>query len=182
MPTSALRVRHAAAATVCFQQILRDEWGFDGMVVSDCGAINDFYLPKRHGVAEDARTATALGVISGTDVECGSVYKHLPEAVKRGYLSEEAVDVCVRRLLAERFRLGNFDPDSLVEWTSIPMSVVDCKAHRDLALQAAREQMVLLKNNGVLPLDTGKKIMVMGPMPLTRQCSGAYITDSRAIR
>ncbi len=145
------------------QQILRDEWGFDGMVVSDCGAINDFYLPKRHGVAEDARTATALGVMSGTDVECGSVYKHLPEAVKRGYLGEDAVDVCVRRLLAGRFRLGDFDPDSLVEWTSIPMSVVDCRAHRDLALQAAREQMVLLKNNGVLPLDTDKKIMVMGP-------------------
>lgn len=145
------------------QQILRDEWGFDGMVVSDCGAINDFYLPKRHGVAEDAPTATALGVLSGTDVECGSVYKHLPEAVAKGHVSREAVDVCVRRLLAERFRLGDLDPDSLVGWTSIPMSVVDCKAHRDLALEAAREQMVLLKNNGVLPLRKGKRVMVMGP-------------------
>ncbi len=96
------------------QQILRDEWGFDGMVVSDCGAINDFYLPKRHGVAEDAPKATALGVLSGTDVECGSVYKHLPEAVAKGHVSQEAVDVCVRRLLAERFRLGDLDPDSLV--------------------------------------------------------------------
>ena len=145
------------------QQILRDEWGFDGMVVSDCGAINDFYLPKRHGVAEDAPKATALGVLSGTDVECGSVYKHLPEAVAKGHVSQEAVDVCVRRLLAERFRLGDLDPDSLVGWTSIPMSVVDCKAHRDLALVAAREQMVLLKNNGVLPLRKGKRVMVMGP-------------------
>lgn len=145
------------------QQILRDEWGFDGMVVSDCGAINDFYLPKRHGVAGDAPTATALGVLSGTDVECGSVYKHLPEAVVKGHVSQEAVDVCVRRLLAERFRLGDLDPDSLVGWTSIPMSVVDCKAHRDLALEAAREQMVLLKNNGVLPLRKGKRVMVMGP-------------------
>ncbi len=145
------------------QQILRDEWGFDGMVVSDCGAINDFYLPKRHGVAEDAPKATALGVLSGTDVECGSVYKHLPEAVAKGHVSQEAVDVCVRRLLAERFRLGDLDPDSLVGWTSIPMSVVDCKAHRDLALEAAREQMVLLKNNGVLPLRKGKRVMVMGP-------------------
>lgn len=145
------------------QQILRDEWGFDGMVVSDCGAINDFYLPQRHGVAEDAPKATALGVLSGTDVECGSVYKHLPEAVAKGHVSQEAVDVCVRRLLAERFRLGDLDPDSLVGWTSIPMSVVDCKAHRDLALEAAREQMVLLKNNGVLPLRKGKRVMVMGP-------------------
>ena len=145
------------------QQILRDEWGFDGMVVSDCGAINDFYLPKRHGVAEDAAGATALGVLSGTDVECGSVYKHLPEAVRKGYVSEEAVDVCVRRLLAERFRLGDFDPDSLVEWTRIPMSVIDCPEHRALALQAAREQMVLLKNDGVLPLKAGKRVMVVGP-------------------
>ena len=145
------------------QQILRDEWGFDGMVVSDCGAINDFYLPKRHGVAEDEQGATALGVLSGTDVECGAVYKNLPAAVRSGKVSEEAVDVCVRRLLAERFRLGNFDPDSLVDWTRIPMSVVDCQAHRDLALRAAREQMVLLKNNGVLPLKDGKRVMVMGP-------------------
>ena len=141
------------------QQILRDQWDFDGVVVSDCGAINDFYLPKRHGVA-----AAALGVRSGTDVECGAIYKNLPEAIKRGDLTEADIDRNVLRLLEARFSLGDFEPDSLVEWTNIPLSVISCQAHRDLALKMAREQSVLLKNNGILPLPkTGKKIMVMGP-------------------
>ena len=134
------------------------------MVVSDCGAINDFYLPKRHGVAADAPAAAALGVRSGTDVECGAIYKNLPEAIKRGDLTEADIDRNVLRLLEARFSLGDFEPDSLVEWTNIPLSVVSCQAHRDLALKMAREQSVLLKNNGILPLPkTGKKIMVMGP-------------------
>ncbi len=145
------------------QQILRDQWDFDGVVVSDCGAINDFYLPKRHGVAADA-PAAALGVRSGTDVECGAIYKNLPEAIKRGDLTEADIDRNVLRLLEARFSLGDFEPDSLVEWTNIPLSVISCQAHRDLALKMAREQSVLLKNNGILPLPkTGKKIMVMGP-------------------
>ncbi len=145
------------------QQILRDQWDFDGVVVSDCGAINDFYLPKRHGVAADA-PAAALGVRSGTDVECGAIYKNLPEAIKRGDLTEADIDRNVLRLLEARLSLGDFEPDSLVEWTNIPLSVVSCQAHRDLALKMAREQSVLLKNNGILPLPkTGKKIMVMGP-------------------
>ena len=146
------------------QQILRDQWDFDGVVVSDCGAINDFYLPKRHGVAADAPAAAALGVRSGTDVECGAISKNLPEAIKRGDLTEADIDRNVLRLLEARFSLGDFEPDSLVEWTNIPLSVVSCQAHRDLALKMAREQSVLLKNNGILPLPkTGKKIMVMGP-------------------
>ncbi len=146
------------------QQILRDQWDFDGVVVSDCGAINDFYLPKRHGVAADAPAGAALGVRSGTDVECGAIYKNLPEAIKRGDLTEADIDRNVLRLLEARLSLGDFEPDSLVEWTNIPLSVVSCQAHRDLALKMAREQSVLLKNNGILPLPkTGKKIMVMGP-------------------
>lgn len=146
------------------QQILRDQWDFDGVVVSDCGAINDFYLPKRHGVAADAPAAAALGVRSGTDVECGAIYKNLPEAIKRGDLTEADIDRNVLRLLEARLSLGDFEPDSLVEWTNIPLSVVSCQAHRDLALKMAREQSVPLKNNGILPLPkTGKKIMVMGP-------------------
>jgi len=147
------------------QQILRDEWGFDGIVVSDCGAIGDFWKPGRHGVSADASAASAKAVISGTDVECGSDYKTLPDAVKAGYINEEQIDKSVKRLLEARFELGDFDPDSLVEWTKIPESVVACKAHKDLALQMAREQMVLLQNkNGLLPLekDAGK-IVVMGP-------------------
>lgn len=147
------------------QQILREEWGFDGLVVSDCGAISDFWKPGRHGVSADAPAASAKAVISGTDVECGSDYNTLPDAVKAGYITEEQIDVSVRRLLEARFELGDFDPDSLVKWTDIQESVVACKAHKDLALQMAREQMVLLQNkNGLLPLkkDAGK-IVVMGP-------------------
>lgn len=146
------------------QHILRDKWGFDGLVVSDCGAINDFYLPKRHGVADDAPAAAALGVISGTDVECGQAYKNLPAALQRGDITIDDIDRSVCRLLAERFRVGDFDPDSIVEWTRIPLSVVACKEHRALARKAAQEQMVLLKNNGVLPLaKDASRIMVMGP-------------------
>lgn len=145
--------------------ILRYGWGYDGIVVSDCGAINDFYRPNRHDVAKDAMSATALGVRSGTDVECGGVYKNLPKAVKRGDIKESEIDVSVIRLLKERFDLGNFDPDSLVSWTNIPLSVVWCKEHRDLAKKMALEQTVLLKNNGILPLNKKdvKKLMVMGP-------------------
>lgn len=144
--------------------ILRYKWGFDGLVVSDCGAISDFYREGRHEVSKDAKAASALGVLSGTDVECGGVYKNLPGAVKRGDIKESDIDVSVKRLLKGRFELGDFDPDSLVSWTSIPMSVVSSKNHRDLAREMGREQMVLLKNNGILPLSPeAKNIMVMGP-------------------
>lgn len=147
------------------QQILRDKWGFDGVVVSDCGAIYDFFEPGRHGVASDMAAASALGVRSGTDVECGNAYRAIPEAIKRGELTEADLDRSVRRLLAERFAVGDFDPDSIVSWRSIPMSVIACDAHRRLALQMAREQMVLLKNNGILPLrkDAADGLLVMGP-------------------
>ena len=147
------------------QQILRDEWGFKGLVVSDCGAIDDFWEPGAHGVSADAASASAKTVISGTDVECGGNYRRLPEAVKAGKITEEQIDRSIVRLLEARFELGDFDPDSLVEWTNIPESVVACKEHKDLALRMAREQMVLLHNrNNTLPLakDAGK-IMVMGP-------------------
>ncbi len=144
--------------------ILRYDWGFDGLVVSDCGAIGDFYREGRHEVSKDAKAASALGVLSGTDVECGGVYKNLPGAVKRGDVKESDIDVSVKRLLKGRFELGDFDPDSIVPWTSIPMSVVSSVKHRELARKMAREQMVLLKNNGILPLSPdAANIMVMGP-------------------
>lgn len=151
-------------STRLLQHILRDEWKFKGLVVSDCGAINDFWQPNRHGVSADSASATAKAVMSGTDVECGSIYRSLPEAVRRGDLSEHDVDICVKRILKGRFELGDFDPDSLVEWTKIPISVVASDQHKQLALEMAREQMVLLKNNGVLPLPkTSEGLMVMGP-------------------
>jgi len=150
------------------QQILRQEWGFKGLVVSDCGAIDDFYKPDRHEVSADSAAATAKAIRSGTDVECGRTYNSLPQAVRRGDISESEVDVSVRRLLRGRFELGDFDADELVGWTQIPMSVVASKEHKALARQMAREQMVLLKNNGVLPLDAhssaqASRLMVMGP-------------------
>ena len=148
------------------QQILRDEWGFKGLVVSDCGAISDFWQPGRHGVSADVQAASAKGVLSGTDVECGSNYRSLPEAVRRGDISEEQINVSVRRLLKGRFELGDFDPDDLVKWTRIPMSCVASKEHKQLALEMGREQMVLLQNRGnLLPLSKSdaSRIMVMGP-------------------
>ena len=133
------------------QQILRDEWGFDGLITSDCGAIRDF-LPRWHNTAKDAAEASAQAVLAGTDVECGSEYKNLPEAVRRGDIKEADLDKSLRRLLIARFELGDLDPDDLNPWTKIPESVVACDAHKQLALEMARKSIVLLKNNGVLPL------------------------------
>ena len=150
------------------QQILRDEWGFQGLITSDCGAIRDF-LPRWHNTAKDSPEASAQAVLAGTDVECGSEYRNLPEAVRRGDIKESDLDRSLRRLLIARFELGDFDSDDLVEWTKIPSSVVASKEHKQLALEMARKSIVLLKNNGVLPIE-GKsglseksKILVMGP-------------------
>ena len=143
------------------QQILRDEWGFKGLITSDCGAINDF-LPDYHNVVELREQAAAIGVRAGTDVECGSLYRSLPKAVSEGWISEKEIDTSLRRLLMARFRLGDFDPDDMVPWTKIPESVVASKEHKQLALQIAREGIVLLKNDGILPLKQ-KDIVVMGP-------------------
>ena len=143
------------------QQILRDEWGFDGLITSDCGAIRDF-LPRWHNTAKDAAEASAQAVLAGTDVECGSEYKHLPEAVRRGDIKEADLDRSLRRLLIARFELGDFDSDELNPWTNIPESVVACDAHKQLALNMARKSIVLLKNNGVLPLTSDTKLTVLG--------------------
>ena len=143
------------------QQILRDEWGFEGLITSDCGAIRDF-LPRWHNTAKDSPEASAQAVLAGTDVECGSEYRNLPEAVRRGDIKEADLDKSLRRLLIARFELGDFDPDDLNPWTKIPESVIASKEHKQLALDMARKSIVLLKNNGVLPL-SGRDIVVMGP-------------------
>ena len=144
------------------QQILRDEWGFDGLITSDCGAIRDF-LPQWHNVAKDGAQASAKAVLSGTDVECGSEYKNLPEAVRRGDIQEADLDKSLRRLLIARFELGDFDCDELVPWTKIPESVVACDAHKQLALDMARKSIVLLQNKGgILPLQKDEKLAVLG--------------------
>ena len=145
-------------------QILRDEWGFKGIVTSDCGAIRDFWAPGHHGFTTTKTEAAAKAVIAGTDVECGSEYKSLPEALKAGLITEEQINTSLKRLLQGRFELGDFDADNLVEWTKIPSSVIASKEHKQLALEVAREGMTLLQNrNNILPLRRDQKIVVMGP-------------------
>ena len=151
------------------QHILRDIWGFDGIITSDCGAINDFYMKGHHEVSPDAAAASAKGVLSGTDVECGSSYRALPEAVRRGDIKEEDLDRSLRRLLIERMRVGDLDSDELVPWSKIGTEVVASPEHKQLALEMARQSIVLLKNNGILPLarhsspNTQHSYLVMGP-------------------
>lgn len=146
------------------QQILRDEWGFKYMVVSDCGAIADFWMT--HKSSSTQLHAAAKGAIAGTDVECGYGYAFakLPEAVRKGLITEEEIDKHVIRLLEGRFELGEMDDFDACEWSKIPASVLSCKEHRQLSLDMARQSIVLLKNdNSILPLKKGKKIAVIGP-------------------
>ena len=152
-------------STRLLQQILRDEWGFQYLVVSDCGAVSDFHM--NHKSSSDAIHGSAKAVLSGTDVECGFdyAYKSLPEAVQRGLISETEINKHVIRLLEGRFDLGEMDDPSLVEWSKIPYAAMDSKEHRQIALDMARQTIVLLQNkNNVLPLQKDKeKIAVIGP-------------------
>ena len=147
------------------QQILRDEWGFKYLVVSDCGAVSDFHM--NHKSSSDAIHGSSKAVIAGTDVECGFdyAYKSIPEAVKRGLLSEAEIDKHVIRLLEGRFDLGEMDDPSLVEWSKIPYSAMSTKASAQISLDMARQSIVLLQNkNNILPLKkNAEKIAVIGP-------------------
>lgn len=146
------------------QDILRDEWGFKYLVVSDCGAVTDIH--SSHKVASDATHSAARATLAGTDVECGFdyAYKSIPDAVKRGLITEKEVDKHVVRLLEGRFDLGEMDDPKLVEWSKIPSSVLESKEHLDIALNMARQSMVLLQNkNNILPLSPADKIAVIGP-------------------
>ena len=147
------------------QEILRDKWGFSGIVVSDCGAIGDFYNKRQHGTHPDAATASADAVLSGTDVECGTSYRSLTDAIAKGLISEADIDVNVRRILKARFELGMFDPAEKLPWANLGEETLSSPAHTELALKAAREAIVLLKNEGnVLPLrKDGITIAVVGP-------------------
>jgi beta-glucosidase len=152
--------------TRLLQRILRDEWGFQYIVVSDCGAITDFF--NSHKVSSTPVHAASKGVLAGTDVECvweNYPYKTLPDGVKRGLIREEDIDKSLMRILIGRFDLGDFDDNSLVPWTQIPASVLNNEKHRQLALDMARQTMTLLRNeNSILPLSkSAKKIAVIGP-------------------
>ena len=151
--------------TRLLQKILRDDWGFKYLVVSDCGAVTDFYTT--HKSSSDAVHSAQKGVMAGTDVECGYnyVYKSVPEAVKQGLLTEKEVDEHVIRLLEGRFDLGEMDNPDVVEWSKIPASKLSCQDHKNLSLEMARQTIVLLQNNNnVLPLKkNAEKIAVIGP-------------------
>lgn len=144
--------------------ILRDKWGFEGFVVSDCGAIDNFYRKGQHETHPDAATATAAAIKAGTDVECGTSYRAITEAVERGLLTEDEVDASLRRVLRARIELGTLDPVELDPWKDLGKDDMSSPEHNALAEKAAREAMVLLKNNGILPLSKDiKKIAVVGP-------------------
>ncbi len=160
----------SCASPTLLQKILRGEWGFDGYVVSDCGAIDDIYA--NHMLAKSEAEAAAMAVKAGCDLECGCTYGipcdygNLRKAVDKGLLSAEDIDRSVKRLFMARFRLGMFDPDDQVAYAQIPFSVVDSVDHKKLALEVARQSLVLLKNeNNLLPLDKDKitSIAVIGP-------------------
>ncbi len=151
--------------TRLLQDILRDDWGFKYLVVSDCGAITDFYTS--HKVSSDAVHAAAKGVLAGTDVECqwdNPAFKKLPEAVARGLITEDDINKHLMRVLIGRFDLGEMDNDNIVPWTEIPKSVINNAGHKKLALDMARESMTLLQNkNNILPLSKSiNKIAVLG--------------------
>jgi len=153
----------ACCASTELSGILRNEWGFKGYIVSDCWAIADIW--QTHKIAKDAAEASALAVKQGTDLECGDSYKSLPEAVKRGLITENDIDVSVGRLMTARFKLGMFDPDDKVAYAQIPFSVNDNPAHHYLARVAAQKSIVLLKNaKHTLPLNKKLgRIAVVGP-------------------
>lgn len=151
------------ASPTLMNGLLRGEWAFEGYFVSDCGAIDDFHL--YHQVTTDAAESAALAVKQGCDLNCGSTFEKLLDAVRRGLITEEQIEVSVRRLMLARLKLGMFDPENTVPYVRIPYDVVCCQKHLDLSLEMSRRSLVLLENNGTLPLDGAKlgSIAVIGP-------------------
>lgn len=150
------------ASQLLLVDILRGEWGFQGHVVSDCWALND--LHTTHGVTNDPAESAALAVKRGCDLECGQTFEFLDEALARGLLDESDIDRAVTRIYTTRFKLGMFDPPEQVPYASIPESVINSDAHRQLAYEAAVKSIVLLKNeNDILPLRDLRSLYVIGP-------------------
>ena len=150
-----------AASNYLVDQILRKEWGYQGMVVSDCWAIPDFFEKGRHGFTDSPAKAAALAVQNGLDVECGSTFVNIPAAVEQGLLDVKDLDRNLMRILTERFRLGEMDGSS--PWDDLDPAIVEGPQHRALSLKMARESRVLLQNKGVLPLQPGQKVALIGP-------------------
>jgi beta-glucosidase len=162
---SALNGIPCCASSFLLDDLLRKQWGFDGYVVSDCDAIADIWRPQLHHYAETPEAAAALAVKAGCDLCCGGDYNALVRAVQQNLLTEKEVDQALYRTLWIRFRLGLFDPPEKVAYNKIGIEQNDTPEHRQVALQLARESLVLLKNDGILPLDPAryKRIAVIGP-------------------
>jgi beta-glucosidase len=145
--------------------LLRRRWGFKGFIVTDCGAVNDFFTKGAHEVAATPEAAAAMAIKAGVDLECGDVFNALDKAVEKKLVTEVELDVAIKRLFTARFRLGFFDNPADVKYAQIPYSVVGSNAHKELSLEAAQKSIVLLKNDGdMLPLKkTIKTLAVIGP-------------------
>ena len=144
--------------------ILRRKWDYDGIVLTDCDAINNFYNKGQHETHAGPLEASVDAVLNGTDLECGKVFMVLEEALEKGLITEEVLDGHLRRTLYGRFELGMFDPADMIPWKNLGEDVISSESNHQLAVQAARESMVLLDNDGILPLAKNlKKIAVVGP-------------------
>ena len=145
--------------------ILRNKWGYDGLVVTDCDAINNFYNNGQHETHDGPLSASVDAVLNGTDLECGKVFMSLAEGLKQGLIKESDLDGHLRKTLMGRFELGMFDPADMLPWSTLSPSTISSEEHDALATQAARESMVLLENRGsVLPLSKDiKTLAVLGP-------------------
>ncbi|MDR2292793.1 MAG: glycoside hydrolase family 3 C-terminal domain-containing protein [Prevotellaceae bacterium] len=144
--------------------LLRNEWGFEGYIVSDCWAIFDFYAKGHHETVNTPAEAAAMAVKAGTDQNCGNTYPYLLSAVEQGLITEKEIDVSVKRILLAMMKLGLFDKKEQVPYTNIPYNVVESEKNMELSLDAARKSIVLLKNDGLLPLSKNlKKVAVIGP-------------------
>lgn len=162
-------------SNLLMNEILRDKWGFEGHVVSDCWAIKDFH--ESHHVTDTPEQSVALAVKSGCDLNCGDLFWHLLAACRHGLVTEDEITRAVERLMVTRMRLGMFDDPEGVPFTKIPYTALCCDKHSALSLEAARASMVLLKNDGVLPLDKTKlkSIAVIGPNADSRRAlAGNY--------
>jgi beta-glucosidase len=155
----------ACGSKMLLVDVLRKDWNFQGFVTSDCGAIDDFFRPNTHRTEPDAEHADKAALLAGTDTNCGSTYRKLGDAVKAGLIQESDIDVSLRRLFEARIRLGLFDPATSVPYAQIKFSEVNSPAHAAVAKRAAEESIVLLKNDGILPLQRGKykTVAVIGP-------------------
>jgi beta-glucosidase len=161
----------ACANEFLLQDQLRDKWGFKGYVVSDCGAVGDIFYNHHYQPAQSQ--ASAMSLKRGMDNECVDFtfkvkddhdYKPYLDAVKQGYLTEADIDTALVRLFTARMKLGMFDPPAMVPYTKIDSSELNSAAHREMARKLADESMVLLKNDGTLPLKREQKIAVIGPL------------------